>query len=268
MLNMVDRKEAIDNTDSVLKEMKRLSNKEIENLPRIKMRDLNKIVICNERCDFDSIFEEFKRERFVGFDSETRTSFSPHIKYKGPHVVQFATSQRSYLILSFPSNVVKFISRVMTSTDILKVGFDLQYDIKLFQENFGLTIINVLDLITVFSVNGFKSVGVKAAIAMLFNRYMIKNKKITLSNWAARPLKLEQVLYASNDVFTALLIFYELCSLGCAFDEQPLISASIEEFKHKCALMLTECDIDRFDDSYRFVQSEVPPTIPPADALP
>ena len=50
----------------------------------------------------------------------------------------------------------------------------------------------------------------KTAVALLFQRYFVKNKKISTSNWAVKHLSSKQIAYAVTDAYAALLIFGHL----------------------------------------------------------
>jgi ribonuclease D len=55
--------------------------------------------------------------------------------------------------------------------------------------------------------------GVKAAVAVMYQRRFIKSKKAATSNWAARQLSEAQLVYAANDAWAALKV-YEALGLG------------------------------------------------------
>ncbi|HAL40462.1 MAG TPA: 3'-5' exonuclease, partial [Polaromonas sp.] len=69
----------------------------------------------------------------------------------------------------------------------------------------------VLDLNTVFRTRGYrKDMGVRGAVAVMFNKRFIKSRKATTSNWANARLSEAQVIYAANDAYAALRVFKEL----------------------------------------------------------
>ena len=71
----------------------------------------------------------------------------------------------------------------------------------------------VLDLNTVFWRNGYRrDMGVKGAVAVVFNRRFIKSRKATTSNWANPRLTEAQLVYAANDAYAALRVFDALQS--------------------------------------------------------
>ena len=65
----------------------------------------------------------------------------------------------------------------------------------------------------------------KTAVALLFQRYFAKNKKISTSNWAAKQLSPQQIYYASADAYAALLVFEQLAM-------QQLLSAQLQQQIH------------------------------------
>ena len=66
----------------------------------------------------------------------------------------------------------------------------------------------MLELNTVFRERGYrKDMGVKGAVAVLFNRRFIKSRKATTSNWANPRLTEAQLIYAANDAYAALRVF-------------------------------------------------------------
>ena len=69
----------------------------------------------------------------------------------------------------------------------------------------------VVELNTVFRARGYrKDMGVKGAVAVLFNRRFIKSKKAATSNWANARLTEAQLVYAANDAWAALRVFNAL----------------------------------------------------------
>jgi ribonuclease D len=68
-----------------------------------------------------------------------------------------------------------------------------------------------LELNSVFRDRGYrKDMGVKGAVAVLFNRRFIKSKKAATSNWANVRLTEPQLVYAANDAYAAIRVFEAL----------------------------------------------------------
>ena len=58
-----------------------------------------------------------------------------------------------------------------------------------------------------------KDMGVRGAVAVMFNKRFIKSKKASTSNWANPALTPAQVVYAANDAYGALRV-YKALGLG------------------------------------------------------
>ena len=68
-----------------------------------------------------------------------------------------------------------------------------------------------MKLNAVFRERGYrKDMGVKGAVAVLFNRRFIKSRKATTSNWANPRLTEAQLVYAANDAYAAVRVFHAL----------------------------------------------------------
>jgi ribonuclease D len=69
----------------------------------------------------------------------------------------------------------------------------------------------VLDLNEEFRRQGYiKELGVKSAVAVMFNQRFLKSKKATTSNWSNQALTESQLIYAANDAWAAIKVFHAL----------------------------------------------------------
>jgi len=94
---------------------------------------------------------------------------------------------------------------------VVKAGFGLGDDRKRIVDKLGVEPADVLELNTVFRERGYrKDMGVKGAVAVLFNRRFIKSRKATTSNWANPRLTEAQLVYAANDAYAAVRVFHAL----------------------------------------------------------
>ena len=99
---------------------------------------------------------------------------------------------------------------------IVKAGFGLGDDKKRILHKLGVAPAGVLELNAVFRERGYrKEMGVKGAVAVLFNQRFIKSKKAATSNWANAHLTEAQLVYAANDAYAAIRV-YEALGLAAA----------------------------------------------------
>ena len=147
----------------------------------------------------------------VGFDTESKPTFHKGQQSEGPHVLQFATLEKAFIFQAHVIESHPAIIELLQAPALTKIGFGLGGDLRQIAHRFGIRPGGIVDLDRTFKRLGYRNaVGAKSAIAMFFNRKLLKSKSVTTSNWAARDLTERQLLYAANDAYAALRIFHAL----------------------------------------------------------
>ena len=146
-----------------------------------------------------------------GFDTESKPTFAKGELSDGPHIVQLSTVERAWVFQLHDPACRILVAQLLESHPALKVGFGLGDDRRRIQGKLGVEAHNVVDLNTIFNRMGYrKDIGVKSAVAIMFNRRFLKSGKASTSNWAARQLGDSQLLYAANDAYAAARVFAAL----------------------------------------------------------
>jgi FliA/WhiG family RNA polymerase sigma factor len=144
----------------------------------------------------------------IGFDTESKPTFSKGEVSSGPHLIQLATETRVYLFPVARLPDLPGLQAILESGHILKVGFGLDSDLAQLRSRLGIDAQNVLDLSRALrSGKRNQSLGAKTAVAKYFGKRLQKSKKTTTSNWANSPLTERQMLYAANDAQVALRVY-------------------------------------------------------------
>lgn len=171
-------------------------------------------VVTNER-QAGIALEELMQAGNVGFDTESKPTFLKGQQSEGPHVLQFATLEKAFIFQSHFTASHPAIIEVLKSVELTKIGFGLGGDLSQISNRFGIRPASIVDLDRSFKKMGYRNaVGAKSAVAMFFNRKLLKSKSVTTSNWAARELTERQLLYAANDAYAALRIYHALQELS------------------------------------------------------
>jgi len=149
-----------------------------------------------------------RASRVVGFDTESKPTFAKNEVSGGPHVIQFATREQAWLFQLHRSEFHDTLATLLGDAGLTKAGFGLSSDLSLIRQRFGVEPQGVLDLDSEFRRRGYRrSVGVKTAVALMFERRFVKSRKATTSNWANRQLTDAQLRYAANDAYAAIRVF-------------------------------------------------------------
>lgn len=171
----------------------------------------DRIFVPTTKEEFASAAAAIKQAGVVGFDTESKPVFQLGAVSSGPHVVQFATLERAFIFQLNRIDCHPVLNDLLQSDHVLKVGFGLKSDRSQIDRKFGIKLTNLLDLDAVFRKDGYRhEIGVKAAIAVVFNRNFKKPKKVSTSNWAMPRLTSRQLLYAANDAYAAIRVLNAL----------------------------------------------------------
>lgn len=143
-----------------------------------------------------------------GLDTESKPTFFKDQVSEGPHIVQLATRERVWIFQLHDPECRAIAASLLALPGVVKAGFGLGDDKKRIVSKLGVEPAGVLELNTVFRERGYrKDMGVKGAVAVLFNRRFIKSKKASTSNWSNRSLTPAQLVYAANDAWAAVRVY-------------------------------------------------------------
>lgn len=194
---------------------------EIALMPPFAGLPLERIHVPSTKEEFASATDEIKAVGIVGFDTESKPTFAVGEVSEGPHVVQFALSDKAYLFQIHKADGHAFLIELLQSKDVLKVGFDLKSDNGHVYAKLGINLGGVVDLNTVFRMDGYqKHMGVRTAVGLVFKQRFAKSRHVTTSNWSQHQLTPQQLLYAANDAYAALKV---LEALDLPQEELPIM---------------------------------------------
>ena len=169
------------------------------------------VIHCLEQCL--NWAEQLNTAAVLGFDSESKPIFNKGEVSTGPHLIQLATAQHAWLF-QMNEETWAFLKPIFSNRDQIKVGFGLKNDAHLFRKK-GVELNSVLELSKCFISFGLtQPVGLKNAMALLFEVNFPKSKSVSTSNWAKKRLSPEQIRYAAADAYAPVLVFEELLQRG------------------------------------------------------
>jgi ribonuclease D len=172
---------------------------------------LERIYVPATADEFASATAEIKASGIVGFDTESKPTFVAGDASEGPHVVQFALHDKAFLFQLHRAYGHSFLIELLQSEQVIKVGFGLKSDRGHIHAKLDAHFGAVVDLNTVFSMDGYhKEMGVRAAVGLVLKQRFAKARHVTTSNWSQPQLSPKQLLYAANDAYAALKVLEAL----------------------------------------------------------
>ena len=186
----------------------RPTREQIAALPPFDPLPLERIVVVETAEQADAALRAMRQARFVGFDTESKPTFTRDAVRDGPHVIQFSTLDEAFIVQVNDRTPIAFLREVLESEAIVKVGFGLDSDRGPLEHKLHTRLRASVEVSQVLRSLGHKqALGAKAAVAVVLGRRMTKSKSVTTSNWGAARLSAQQLLYAANDAYAALKVF-------------------------------------------------------------
>jgi ribonuclease D len=180
-------------------------------MPAFERLNLDRIHLVSDEKQALQAREQLTQHPAWGFDTESKPTFKVGEVSDGPHVFQLATADAGSVIQLQDPDCRNIAAELLTMPSIIKAGFGLGDDRKRIMHKLGVDIVDMLELNTVFRERGYrKDMGVKGAVAVLFEKRFIKSKKAATSNWANKVLSEAQLMYAANDAYAAFRVWQAL----------------------------------------------------------
>jgi ribonuclease D len=168
--------------------------------------------------ELERAMAELRRERVLGFDTETRPAFRPGESYP-PALVQLAGAAAVYVLQLKRHDFSAAIAELLSSERIVKAGVSVSDDLKSLKKVMPFEERAVIDLGTVAKRSGARQSGVRNLAAMYLGIRVPKGKKT--SNWAALQLSPSQILYAATDAWACRELYLKFEELNLFQEALP-----------------------------------------------
>lgn len=171
----------------------------------------------------DSVGSEFNRavaylrkQRILGFDTETRPTFSPCQPHHDVALLQLSGRDKAYLFRLNKMGMPYRLCSLLSDKRIVKVGAAVHDDIRGLQKLRDFEPAGFMDLQRLSSEWGIKDKSVKKMAGIILGIRISKTQQ--LSNWEADRLSEPQIKYAATDAWVCREMFIELMS-----NERPVL---------------------------------------------
>ncbi|PIS10166.1 MAG: histidine kinase [Bdellovibrio sp. CG10_big_fil_rev_8_21_14_0_10_47_8] len=170
-----------------------------------------KIHLINNDRELALVTQDLISVKELGFDTETKPSFKKGEVHKVA-LLQMSTDQDAFLLRLHSITQFDSVVEVFENPEVLKVGLAIRDDLKQLQKVFKFSPKNFVELQDIAKAQGLKNFGLKGMAEEVLNARLSKGPKLT--NWEARSLSDQQLMYAATDAWIGLHLFRRLRGLG------------------------------------------------------
>lgn len=174
-------------------------------------------VIDSVGFEFLKAITYLKRQKVIGFDTESRPSFSPGQPHYGVSLLQLSGKEKAFLFrIKLMGGIPKPLRSVLSDERIIKIGAAVNDDVRGLERHHNFTPKAFVDLQKIVWEYGIKDKSVKKMAAIILGIRISKTQQ--LSNWEADSLSPAQQAYASTDAWVCREMYLKLL----ASEKHPL----------------------------------------------
>ena len=163
----------------------------------------------------DSVGAEFNRavaylrsQKVIGFDTETRPTFSQDQPRYGVALLQLSGPDKAFLFRINRMGMHRRLCNLLASDKIIKVGAAIHDDIRGLQKLKEFVPQSFVDLQKIVWEYGIRDKSVKKMTAIILGFRISKTQQ--LSNWEAETLSESQCRYAATDAWVCREMYLKL----------------------------------------------------------
>ena len=165
-------------------------------------------VIDHPGPELDHAVQYLRRQKIIGFDTESRPSFSPGQPSYGVSLLQLSGPNEAFLFRIKLLGMDDRLCAILADSRIAKVGAAVNDDIRGLQRHKEFKAENFIDLQKIVWEYGIKDKSVKKMSAIILGVRISKTQQ--LSNWEADTLSESQQLYAATDAWICRKMYNKL----------------------------------------------------------
>ena len=165
-------------------------------------------VISRPGLEFSRAIAYLKKQKVIGFDTETKPVFSPGQHHNGVALLQLSGPDQAFLFRIQKLNLRRRICAILSNPEIIKVGAAALDDVRGLQRYRTFEARGFVDLQKIVWEWGIRDKSVKKMAANILGGRISKSQQ--LSNWEAETLNPHQQLYAATDAWICREMYLKL----------------------------------------------------------
>ena len=189
-------------------------------------------VISKPGWEFTKALLYLKKQKIIGFDTETRPVFSPGQRNNGVALLQLSGPDKAFLFRIQKLGMRKRLCAILANPGIIKVGAASHDDVRGLQRYRTFSERGFVDLQQIVWEWGVKEKSVKKMAAIILGVRI--SKKEQLSNWEAETLNEGQRKYAATDAWICREMYLKLqqCEKHPLTKEEMMPPEQLEAIRH------------------------------------
>lgn len=197
-----------------------ITPEELESLPLDAFKG-EIFVIDTPGIEYHKAIQYLKKQKILGFDTETRPVFEPHHPHRSVALLQLSGPGKAYLFRINKIGLRRRLRSLLSDPLILKVGAASGDDVRCLQKIEPFEGRGFVDLQKIGWEWGILDKSVKKMSGLILGIRISKTQQ--LSNWEADKLSPAQQLYAATDAWVCREMYLKLMDTEknpLQFDEQ------------------------------------------------
>jgi ribonuclease D len=190
----------------------KLSKDDINSLPLFHYT--GRISLVRSEQDLAGALERLHAEKILGFDTETRPSFSKG-KSHSPSLIQLAGENEVFLFHLKWLPLGPELIRLFEDQAVIKTGVAVHDDMRFLAKLVPFCPHAVVDLSQVAHKNRIENLSLRGLAASFLKVRISKNEQC--SNWANRELSPRQIRYAATDAWASRALYLHMLHSGLTF---------------------------------------------------
>ncbi|MBP5558716.1 MAG: 3'-5' exonuclease domain-containing protein 2 [Bacteroidales bacterium] len=166
------------------------------------------VVVDKPGLEYEKAIFYLRRQKILGFDTESRPVFSPGQRNNGVALLQLSGPKKAYLFRVQTLGMRRSLCALLASEKVIKVGAACLDDVRGLQRIHGFKAAGFVDLQKIAWEWGIRDKSVKKLAANILGCRISKAQQ--LSNWEASSLTEAQCKYAATDAWVCREMYLKL----------------------------------------------------------
>lgn len=162
------------------------------------------ITLVDSAAEAHAALRALSKEKYVGFDTETRPSFRKGCVHKVA-LMQISTAERCFLFRLNKIGICAELKSFLENPDIIKIGLSVHDDFNVLRRSGDIEPKGFIELQAYVKGFTISDTSLQKIYAIIFGERISKSQRLT--NWEADTLTEAQQAYAAIDAWACLKIY-------------------------------------------------------------